>query len=202
MKSSPGVQQDRQRRLAEIASAQAGYFSAKQAGSAGYSSRLQHHHATTGNWHRIERGIYRLPLWPGSPHESFVRAALWSLGRGVVSHESALAFYDLSGVMPDAIHLTVPPGFRKRRAGVVLHRDKLRESDFRAHGGFDVTTPIRTIADTAVSSLSPEHLQAAVRDGLRRGLLRRAALFDLTLDLPQVAAVRLRTALRVAGATA
>lgn len=199
-----GAQQDRQRRLTEIAAGQAGYFSARQAASAGYSSRLQHHHAASGNWQRIERGIYRLPLWPGSPHEGLVRTALWSLGRGVVSHESALAFYEMSDVMPDAVHLTVPPGFRKRRPDVVLHRRRLGPNDYRMHvgAGFSVTTPIRTIADAARSNLSPEHLEAAIRDGLRLGLFSKTAVSELPLDLPNEAAVRLRRALRAAGSIA
>lgn len=201
MKSSRGVQQDRQRRLTEIASTQAGYFSAKQAASAGYSSRLQHHHAAAGNWRRIERGIYRLPVWPDSPYEGFVRATLWSLGRGVVSHDSALAYYNVSDVMPEAIHLTVPIGFRKRRPDIVLHREKLRDSDARPSGGFNVTTPLRTIADAARSNLSPEHLEAAVRDAVRLGLVSRRALPELALDLPQEAALRLRGALKTAGVT-
>ncbi len=197
----PGAQQDRQRRLAQIASGQAGYFSAKQAASAGYSSRLQHHHSAAGNWRRIERGIYRLPMWPDSPFESLVRACLWSLGRGIVSHESALAYYGVSDVMPEVVHLTVPAGFRKRRPDIVLHRDELSESDVRAGAGFKVTAPLRTIADAARSNLSPEHLEAAVRDAVRLGLVRRRALPELALDLPREAAVRLRSALKAAEVT-
>jgi len=195
-----GVQQDRRRRLEQIASAQAGHFTARQAASVGYSSRLQHHHADVGNWQRIERGIYRLPSWPGSRHDGFLLASLWSQGKGVTSYDSALAFHEMSDLMPAEIHLTVPRGFRKRRPGVILHHDDLLEKDIQAGPGFRVTTPLRTLADAARSTLSPEHLEAAVRDGLRQGLLRRPQLLDLALELPHAAAVRLRKA--VGGAVA
>ncbi|MDQ6894923.1 MAG: type IV toxin-antitoxin system AbiEi family antitoxin domain-containing protein [Acidobacteriota bacterium] len=193
-----GTQQDRRRALARIAAAQAGYFTSGQAAHAGYSTRLQHHHSSSGNWRRITRGIYRLPDWPSDENEGLILATLVSGGKGVVSHESALSLQGLSDVLPDTVHLTVPPSFRKRIAGVTLHRADLRPIDVLARSGFSVTTPLRTVADAARSPLSPEHLEAAVRDGLRLGLLRKAKLLDLALDLPQQEAVRLRAAIKAA----
>lgn len=195
---TPGVERNRREQLALIAAGQGGYFTAKQATSVGYSSRLQHHHAATGNWRRIERGIYRLPVTPAGRNEGFIRASLWSAGKGVVSHESALALYEMSDVMPESVHLTVPKTFRKRREGVVLHRGALEPESIRREQGFLVTTPLQTIADAANSSLAQEHLIRAVGDALRSGLVRHKRLVDLALDLPNPAAVRLRSALRAA----
>ena len=195
---TPGVERDRRLQLANLASQQGGYFTARQAISVGYSSRLQHHHAATGNWRRIERGIYRLPAMPAGRNEGFVRASLWSGGKGVVSHESALAFYEISDVMPESIHLTVPKAFRKRREGVVLHRGLLKPETVRKEQGFSVTTPLQTIADAAGSNLAQEHLNRAVGDALRSGLVREKKLADLALDLPNTAAVRLRSGIRAA----
>lgn len=195
---NPATQQDRRRGLARIAAVQGGYFTSGQAAHAGYSTRLQHHHSSTGNWRRISRGIFRLPEWPTDENEGLILAVLQSGGKGVVSHESALALQGLSDVLPDAVHLTVPPGFRRRIAGITLHRADLRPSDVLVRSGFSVTTPLRTVADAARSPLSPEHLEAAVRDGLRLGVLRKPKLLDLALDLPQEAAVRLRAAVKAA----
>jgi predicted transcriptional regulator of viral defense system len=195
---SAGIEQDRRRRLAGIAAGQAGYFTSRQAASVGYSTRLQHHHASRGNWRRVERGIYRFPEWPSGEHEDLALIALWSGPGGVISHDSALEFHGLSDVLPDQVHLTVPPAFRKRRDRVVLHKADLEPSDIADQGGFRVTTPLRTMVDAAGSALSPEHLEAAVRDGLRLGLLRKAKLLDLALELPRDAAVRLRAAVRAA----
>jgi predicted transcriptional regulator of viral defense system len=195
---SAGIEQDRRRRLARIAAGQAGYFTSRQAASIGYSTRLQHHHASRGNWRRVERGIYRLPEWPSGEHEGLALIGLWSGPEGVISHDSALEFHGLSDVLPDRVHLTVPPGFRKRRDRVLLHKSEIQPSDIAQQAGFRVTTPLRTIADSASSALSPEHLEAAVRDGLRLGLFRKAKLLDLALELPRDAAVRLRAAVRAA----
>lgn len=192
----PGIERERRERLALIAAGQAGFFTARQAASVGYSSRLQHHHAAKGNWRRIERGIYRLPAMLGGGHEGLIRAALWSGGRGVISHDSALAFYDLSDVMPEVVHLTVPRTFRKRRDGFVLHRADLAPESIRKEQGFLVTTPAQTLADVANSDLAQEHLNAAVADALRLGLVRTKGLVDSVLDLPNAAAVRLRKSIR------
>lgn len=199
---SAGIEQDRRRLLARIAAGQAGYFTSRQAASVGYSTRLQHHHASRGNWRRVERGIYHFPEWPPGDHEDLALLALWSGPGGVISHDSALEFYGLSDVLPDRVHLTVPFSFRKRREGVVLHKADLDPSDVADQAGFRVTTPLRTIADAARSALSPEHLQAAVRDGLRLGLFRKAKLLDLALELPREAAIRLRAAVKAADGSA
>ena len=195
---SAGIEQDRRRQLARIAAGQAGYFTSRQAASVGYSTRLQHHHASRGNWRRVERGIYRFPEWPSADHEDLALIGLWSGPEGVISHDSALAFHGLSDVLPDQVHLTVPPGFRKRRDRVVLHKAEIQPSDIADQAGFRVTTPLRTIADAAGSTLSPEHLDAAVRDGLRLGLFRKAKLLDRALELPREAAIRLRAAVKAA----
>jgi predicted transcriptional regulator of viral defense system len=195
---TPSGEQDRRRRLARIAASQTGYFTSRQATSVGYSTRLQHHHSSSGNWRRIERGIYRFPEWPPGDHEDLALIGLWSGPNGVISHDSALEFHGLSDVLPDQVHLTVPPDFRKRRDRLVLHKAVLDPSDIADQVAFRVTTPLRTIADAACSALSPEHLEAAVRDGLRLGLFRKAKLLDLALDLPKEAPVRLRAAVKAA----
>ena len=74
--------------------------------------------------------------------------ALWSLGRAVVSHESALSVYDLGDVNPAVIHLTVPPGFaQKHDDHLAIHKDDVPDTDVRGFEGFRVTTPLRTLLD-------------------------------------------------------
>ncbi len=173
---------DTERHLVAIASEQGGYFTAKQALSVGYTYRQQHFHRERGNWLLIDRGLFRLRDYPSSPHEDLIRWAFWSRDRkgkiqAVVSHESALAFHDLSDVMPAKLHLTVPSGFRKHAPGAcVLHYRNLEEQDIERHEGFCVTTPLRTVLDVAEGDLSPEHLVKALHDALNRGLIRRKQL--------------------------
>lgn len=162
--------------LFDVAATQGGYFTATQAGSCGYSPALLSHHARGGRFLRVRRGLYRLREYPSSPREE-VMAAWLAAGsdRAVVSHESALDLLDLSDVIPNAIHLTVP---RSRRGlvtppGVLLHtkvrpprRDETTERE-----GIRLTGPLRTILDAAEWGSAPEQIVLAVGQGLARGWL-------------------------------
>src|ERR1035437_14250 len=64
--------------LFQIAEQQQGYFTAKQAAEVGYPLGSQAHHVKSGNWVRVERGIYRLARFPQSDEEQLVIYALWS----------------------------------------------------------------------------------------------------------------------------
>jgi predicted transcriptional regulator of viral defense system len=175
--------QDTAQKLYEIASTQGGYFTSAQALDIGYSYFQQHYHTQRGTWLKIERGIYRIRDYPPGEREDLIRLTLWSHNQNgesqaVVSHESALSIHQMSDIMPNRIHLTVPKhGFRKEPpAGVVLHRDNLASDEVEQRHGYQVTTPIRTLLDVAVSPLSQEHINQAVKDALDRGLIRYRVL--------------------------
>ena len=174
--------QENAQALYQIAASQGGYFTAAQAREAGYTYRQQHYHSSRGNWLRVDRGLFRLRDFPPGEREDLIRWSLWSrdqkgVPQAIVSHDTALTVHDLSDVMPVRVHLTVPRGFRKRvPAGCVLHHDSLVEEEIEARPGYSVTTPLRTLIDVAGSALSQEHLDAAVKEALERGLVRRSLL--------------------------
>lgn len=183
------------KRLVEVAAGQAGYFSASQALEAGYSYPAQHYHAIHENWLRVGRGIFRLPEWPSSPHEDLVRWTLWSGHRGVVSHESALAVHELGDVNPASVHLSIPPGFRAKAAGVVLHRAVVAPGEKQEHSGFWVTTPLRSLVDVASGSLDLDQVATAVDEALRRGLVTARRLRARADPAGDRAALRIERAL-------
>ncbi len=172
-------------RLSALAATQSGYFSAGQAKSLGYGYSQQNFHVERGNWIRVQRGLYRLPHWPIGPHDDLVRASLWSRERGIVSHESAAAVHGLGEIDPLRTHLTVPPGFRGRHPGVVLHRGTVDSGDIEEHTGFRLTTPLRTLVDVAHSGTDLDQLARAIRAALElrlvtmRELRSRAEQLDL-----------------------
>lgn len=150
--------------LRRLAATQNGYFSAAQALELGYSYPQQSYHTKQGNWKRVARGIYRFPEWPVGDHDDLVRWTLWSRGLGVVSHDTAISVHDLGDVNPKRVHLTVPPGFRAKADGVVLHHAELREGDTWEREGYQITTPFRTALDAAASELSLEQLIQVVKN--------------------------------------
>jgi predicted transcriptional regulator of viral defense system len=174
--------------LFEIAEGQQGYFTAKQAADAGYQLGSQAHHVKSGNWVRVERGIYRLARFPQSSEEQLVIYTLWSRNRagepeGAYSHQTALSIHELSDVNPARLHMTVPSAFR-RSAKVpnilVLHRASLNAKDVEQRQGFAVTRPLRAIADlVAVESVSHDIVEQALAEGRQRGLITIREVVEL-----------------------
>jgi predicted transcriptional regulator of viral defense system len=174
--------------LFEIAEQQQGYFTAKQAADAGYQLGSQAHHVKSGNWVRVERGIYRLARFPQSPEEQLVIYTLWSRNRagepeGVYSHQTALSIHELSDVNPTKLHMTVPTTFRRRAKLpkiLVLHRASLDEKDAEQRQGFAVTRPLRAIADLArAESVSHDIVEQALVEGRQRGLITIREISEL-----------------------
>lgn len=166
--------------LYTIAATQEGYFTTKQANTAGYSLPLLNHHLGSGLLTHIQRGIYRLVHFPAGEEEDLVVAWLWSDHKGVMSHQTALALHNLSDLLPTHIHLTLPAPWRHRRfripSGVTLHFQDLPPTDITWHGAVPVTTPLRTLQDCFQEHLSPDLLAQGVRDGLARGLFAAEAV--------------------------
>ena len=144
---------------------------------------------------RIDRGVYRFPDWPVAPDDAYVRWSIWSGGRAVVSHETALSVHELSDVDPGQLHLTVDPSFHRRDDAVVLHVAELAGDDIERRGAWAVTTPLRTLLDVAQGDATQEHLDRAVLDGVRQGKFSRRALLRATDAAPDRAALRIERAI-------
>lgn len=162
---------DLRRRLFTLASEQAGYFTAAQAKAVGYSYQAQAHHTGAGNWLRIDRGLFRLTEWVPDIHDDLARWTLWSKGRGVVSHETALAVHGIGEFESARVHITVPPRFSKQDAAVTLHEAVLPSTDVVQRTGFRVTNPARSIIDVASLAPDEEQLGRAINEARQSGLI-------------------------------
>lgn len=195
----PTYRQDNGHQLRRLAATQGGYFSAAQALDLGYSYPQQTYHAKQGNWQRVARGIYRFPEWPVGDHDDLVRWTLWSRGLGVVSHDTAISVHDLADVNPNRVHLTVPPGFRAKAEGTVLHRADLPAGDVWERDGYRITTPFRTALDAASGELSVEQLIQVVKNVTRLSPNFSASLSQEAERRGHREALRMERALRGAG---
>lgn len=174
------MQRTSSRDLYQIAEAQGGYFTAKQAASLGYTASKRNYHVGAGNWVREHRGIYRLALFPSPPRPDLILWWLWSRGRsdspqGVFSHHTALALHELTDVNPARIDLTVPPTFRKGSEippVLRLHFAEVATSEMEVVENVPVTTALRTILDVwREQSLQESSLRDAFHDARRLGKL-------------------------------
>lgn len=163
--------------LFEIAQAQAGYFTTRQAASAGYSPQLLAYLGAKKVM-RVRRGIYRLVHFPSGDHEDLIVLWLWSEQAGVFSHETAILLHDLSDDLPSKAQMTLPTGWRRRRlrvpAGLVLHFADVDERDRTNFGAVPFTVPLRTLTDCTEADLAPGLLDQAIGQARRRGLITAA----------------------------
>lgn len=165
-------------RLFELAAAQAGHFTAVQARELGYSARSLVYHVAAGHMERVSRGFYRLAGVPVGPHEDVVAAWVKSASRrAVVSHDTALALYELAPSRSREIHLTVPRSHRPRTlqvdAGLRLHTTTvpLRRDEVAHRFGVRITSPARTLADVADIGTDPSVVIEATARALAAGLV-------------------------------
>ena len=175
------------KRLYEIAEGQQGFFTTKQAKAAGFAENTHPYHVHAGNWIREHRGIYRLASFPRGERPDLMLWSLWSrnrgeAGQGVFSHQTALSLHDLSDVMSAKLDMTMPRSFRRSSKiprVLVLHFADLPQSDIGTAHGVRVTKPMRTILDLLAGGEVPSAtLRQAVREGLRRGIIRRSEIAE------------------------
>jgi predicted transcriptional regulator of viral defense system len=175
------------KRLYEIAEDQQGFFTTKQAKAAGFAENTHPYHVQAGNWLREHRGIYRLASFPRGERPDLMLWSLWSRNRGeatqaTYSHQTSLSLHDLSDIMPAKLHMTVPKSFRRNSEiprVLVLHFADLPQSDMGAVHGARVTKVMRTILDLVEGGEVPiATLRQALREGLRRGLIRRSEIAE------------------------
>jgi predicted transcriptional regulator of viral defense system len=175
----------------EIGADQLGYFTAGQAREVGVSHMALVMMERRESVERVSRGVYRLVHFPVGPLSQYMEASLWPAGAvGVISHESALALYNISDVNPSRVHITVPRLFRTRRQiprQLVVHRADVPDDQRDFFEGIAVTTVARTLRDCHAAHLGAELLSGALRDAEQQGLLRRKEADQLRMELELVA---------------
>ena len=180
-----------QRAIYEIAEGQYGYFTVAQAVAAGVPSPHLPDMLRRRVVERISRGVYRRVDFPRVPTAQLMEATLWPAShrqdsRGVLSHESALAFHRISDISPLHVHITVPRAFRIRRAvpGYLrIHHSDLPSSEIKWREGIPVTSAARAIRDCHAEHLLPALVRQAIEDGRRLGDLTIREAAELTADL-------------------
>lgn len=148
------------------------------------------YHARTGTYERLSRGVYRLVDVPTRRDEALI-AAVAALGsEAAISHESALALYEVCDVAPSHVHVTLPRSRRYRvrpASDVVIHTTThlLHDNEQTQFDGFRATSLARTILDCSRTGTAPEQLYMALDESAQRGLLSAAEIGRITAALPR-----------------
>jgi predicted transcriptional regulator of viral defense system len=173
-------------RLVEHAAEQHGFVTTRDARDLGIDPTQLRLLAARGRLKRVARGVYRVEILPRGPHDDLAEAVAWTLGRGVVSHESALVLHGIADVNPSRVHLTVPRDNHPRAAGgelYRLHRQDLAAADVTEADGIPVTTVERTVRDCLADGTDPYQLRLAIDRAEAEGLVRRSVAESLRHDV-------------------
>lgn len=116
-------------RLREVALDQHGFVTTAQAVEEGVSHAELSTMVTRDRLERVAHGVYRVPQVPATEFDQYQLAVLWTgVPEACLSHDSALAAWEISDINPDRIHLTVARHRRIRRAGgeqYAIHHEDL-----------------------------------------------------------------------------
>ncbi len=176
-------------RVLERAVERHGYVTTRDARELGIDPTQLRQLAARGRLDRVARGVYRAKVIPRGRHDDLAEAVAWTLGRGVVSHESALVLHGLSEVNPSRVHLSVPRDNYPRAAGgdlYRLHRRDLSAADVTETDGIAVTTVEQTVRDCLVTGTDPYQLRMAIDRAQEQGLLRTTLARSLRDDVSSV----------------
>ena len=161
--------------LWEIAATQHGFVTSQQAADAGVSNMALLMLGKRGTLERTTHGVYRFPRFPDSPYDPFMAAVLWArVPAACLSHETALAVYEICDVNPNVIHITVPKRVRLRRAnpdGHVVHHQDLDPSQIGWWQEIPTVTATTAIAQCVAFGTPTYLLRQALERGRRDGHL-------------------------------
>ncbi len=165
--------------IANLAARQHGNVTRPQLQPLGLSDSVISRRVAAGRLHRVHAGVYAVGRPPTTDLERAAGAVLACGEDALLSHASALALWELAPRgWPSRVEVT-GPGHR-RPSGLIVHRcSTLTARDRKHRQRIPVTSPARTLLDCAVR-LTAKTLTRAVNDALRRHLLRRWHLQELT----------------------
>lgn len=173
--------------LWEIAVDQHGYVTVDQAADVGVTYPAVKQLAWRGRLQRAARGVYRVPEAPATQHDLAALAVLWTgAPEACLSHDTALAAYELGDINPSRYHVTVARDRRIRRAGgdgYVIHHEDLRPEQIAWWEGIRTVTPLTAIEQGIESGVPTYLLRQAITTAHKAGLIRDADRRRLTAHL-------------------
>ncbi len=157
-----------------MAQDQHGYLRTADVRNAGFDPKRLVDYERRGLCERVAYGVYRLKTIPPDDLEEYMRAALWPMGAGVLSHETALDLYEVCDVNPAGIDVTVPHNYRTHRPMPVLYRlhpRNLASEDTGRLRGLPIVTPLRAILDGIETHVRRDLIEQAIQTAEQQSLI-------------------------------
>lgn len=163
-------------KLREVALDQHGFITASQAEDIGVSRPSLSYLVKNNRIERVDRGIYRIPQVPYSPYDALQQTLLWAGEGAFLSHDTALAAWNVCDINPTVIHVTIPKERRiKREApkGVILHKSDIEESQFKWWEGMQIASLPLSIEQCIERGASSHLIEQAIQNGMSHGMLQK-----------------------------
>lgn len=156
-----------EQKLSLIAARQHGLITLPDAHEAGLSRGRLRQRVHTGEWVRVERGVYRVGGAP-TTWASRVQMRLLAAGEGALaSHRAAAHLWELELAGTPLPELAMPRNHRYRRDGVIVHESlDLHLASSRRRNGIPVTGLKRTLLD--LGAVVPQAIVLDAIDVARR----------------------------------
>lgn len=172
-------------RLREVALDQHGFVTTAQAVAEGVSHAELSTMVARDRLERVAHGVYRVPQVADTEFDQYQLAVLWTgASEACLSHDTALAAWEISDINPDRTHLTVARRHRIRRQGgegYVIHHDDLDPKQVTWWQGIRTATVPTAIAQCIASGVPTYLIRQALDRAGRTSLLpadERARLND------------------------
>lgn len=173
--------------LWELATIQHGYVTAQQALDQGVDRPALDKLVQRGTLERAAFGVYRFPKYPVSAADQYMLAVLWTRApEAALSHETALAVYEISDILPNRYHVTVGKHRRLRREnerGYEIHYEDLDPKQIGWWEEVPTVKPATAIAQCIDYGTPTYLLRQALERGHRFGRITRDQQAELAEKL-------------------
>ncbi|HZJ26425.1 MAG TPA: hypothetical protein VFF40_05350 [Acidimicrobiia bacterium] len=162
----------RDREVAHRAASRHGMVHRADGRRAGLSAAAMSRRRRAGRWERRQPHVDRIAGAPATWRSALFAAVASAGGHALVSHRSAGALWQLEGLQPGPVELSIPNHQIRRRDGVRVRRvTELEPRDATRIDEIPVTRIERTLIDLA-AALSRSALATALDSALAQGLTR------------------------------
>lgn len=134
----------------------------------------------SGRWRAIYPGVYQIDISALSWHATLRASTLAAGPLSVVSHRTAVRLWSMEGIDHAPIEVTVPFGHLPVPEGIIVHRTR-RLQEGTVVAGIPVTTPERTILDTARFAPTPV-VEQVYDSGIRKRLITMESMAQCLND--------------------
>jgi predicted transcriptional regulator of viral defense system len=166
--------------LWDVAVEQYGYVTTRNAHDLGIPIIELGKLAARGRLERVSQGLYRFAEWPVSGNDHLIEAVLWTRDpNAALSHETALAVYELSDVNPDKTHVTVPVREKKLRRSdmpksLAIHYQDLTADQIGWWELIPTVTVVTAVDQCIVTHLRPDLVLQAIETARSQGRIDKA----------------------------